>query len=78
MMWCCLRGAGELLGEKQSGRMGLYVLTSADLITDGPLLDEARAAAAQILASNNGRIPTSLGDIMTALGLPSEDDSQLV
>ncbi|CAD7703941.1 unnamed protein product [Ostreobium quekettii] len=72
-----IRGAGELLGSKQSGFMGMYTLTAADLITEGPLMDEARTAAAQILAASGGQIPQGLQKIMEVQGLLLSEDSEL-
>jgi ATP-dependent DNA helicase RecG len=45
-----LRGPGELLGERQSGEA---VLRFADLVADEPLLEAARAAAAELLAADD-------------------------
>jgi ATP-dependent DNA helicase RecG len=47
-----LRGPGELLGERQSGEA---VLRFADLAEDEPLLEAARAAAAELLAADEAR-----------------------
>jgi len=47
-----LRGPGELLGERQSGEA---VLRFADLAADEPLLEAARAAAAELLAADETR-----------------------
>ncbi len=44
-----LRGPGEILGVRQHGLAGLRV---ADLVTDLPLLEEARAAAEVLLADD--------------------------
>jgi len=48
-----LRGPGEVLGQRQTGLAQLRV---ADLIRDSDLLDEARAAAEQMLESNPERV----------------------
>jgi ATP-dependent DNA helicase RecG len=47
-----LRGPGELLGERQSGEAELRF---ADLVADQPLLEAARAAAAELLAGDEMR-----------------------
>jgi len=47
-----LRGPGELLGERQSGEAELRF---ADLLADQPLLEAARAAAAELLAGDEAR-----------------------
>jgi len=44
-----LRGEGQLLGERQSG---LPELRLASLVTDGDLIESARADAAEVIASD--------------------------
>lgn len=43
------RGPGDFLGRKQSGRDGLSCLKAARLPEDRQLLEQARAAAAELL-----------------------------
>ena len=59
-----LRGAGELLGKRQTGDMGYYV---ADIVKDEALLEEARTLARQISTEPNAR---TLIEALLALWLP--------
>ena len=54
------RGPGELLGAAQSG---LAPLRFADFVRDGPLLTEARAVVARVLARSEGPKPRSGSEV---------------
>ena len=74
------RGPGDFLGKKQSGRDGLSYLKAAKLPEDRQLLEQARAAAAEML-QEMGLDPSKWpSDLLAALkdeSLPDLDLAEL-
>ena len=74
------RGPGDFLGKKQSGKDGLSYLKAAKLPEDRHLLEQARAAAAEMLL-DMGLDPTNWPeDLLAALkdrSLPDLDLAEL-
>ena len=57
------RGPGELVGSKQAGQLPAFALTDLRLELDRGILEEARQAASQVLASSSakgGELPENL------------------
>ena len=74
------RGPGDFLGKKQSGKDGLSYLKAAKLPEDRQLLEQARAAAAEML-QEMGLDPSKWpADLLAALkdrSLPDLDLAEL-
>lgn len=49
-----IRGAGEILGKKQSGKESMGGMKVCELPRDGPLVEQAREAAAMYMVENGG------------------------
>ncbi len=71
------RGAGELLGRRQSGRDALAALRAARLPGDAALLERAREAAALLLARGGGRPDGWPRELLAAVADPALVDLDL-
>ena len=74
------RGAGEVLGTKQSGTKAIGCLRACSLPEDQDLLEAARAGAVSLLAEHGLDPDTWPEGLLAALGdreLPNLDISQL-